>query len=251
MKTPTISTNTIDSSLVIDGVFVVKEFESVEINSKNLWQNYSDIEICLEPNSSLIIYNQVSEIQNSKIKIKLSNNSFLKVFTLYTSDSESQITINVEGNDNHIQIIELAKPNQLIKVKSNQSISSISSGNIIDQYFGCISDFGSSFDINYSIDIEMFGDQNMIKQYLQSTNFGNPSKTKFSPSLRILSPSTKVNHGVSYGKIDKHQSNYLKSRGLSDQETQRLLGHVFCNRYLEYITEICVRQEFERAIFGV
>jgi SUF system FeS cluster assembly, SufBD len=251
MKSSTQSTNTIESQYIIDGVFVVQDSESLEINSIDLWQTHNDINIKLEPNSKLIIYNQITQNSNSKVRITATNNTSLKIFSLYSYSSDSKLGIEMIGSDNQIQLIEIANPNQPIQVSSSQSVVSNSSGNIIEQYFGCISDYGSSFDINYSIDIGMFADKNVIKQYLQSTNFGQVGKTKFTPSLHILSPSAKVNHGVSYGKIDKHQANYLKSRGLSDQETQRLLGHVFCNRYLEYITEICVRQEFERAIFGV
>ncbi|MBI2029571.1 SufD family Fe-S cluster assembly protein [Candidatus Gottesmanbacteria bacterium] len=57
------------------------------------------------------------------------------------------------------------------------------------------------------------------------------------PELEILANSVRCTHGATVGKIDKEQLFYLKSRGLSKKEAEKLIIEGFFEGVLQRITD--------------
>lgn len=70
------------------------------------------------------------------------------------------------------------------------------------------------------------------------------------PGLEILADDVRCTHGATVGKIDKEQVFYLRSRGLSYPEAERLIVEGFFDPIMQRIPFEGVRERFQKAISG-
>jgi Fe-S cluster assembly protein SufD len=68
------------------------------------------------------------------------------------------------------------------------------------------------------------------------------------PGLEILADDVRCTHGATVGKIDPEQMFYLRSRGLPEDEAQRLIVEGFFDPIMQRIPFEGVRQRFQLAI---
>jgi len=68
------------------------------------------------------------------------------------------------------------------------------------------------------------------------------------PGLEILADDVRCTHGATVGKIDQEQVFYLRSRGISETEAERLIVEGFFDPIMQRIAFEGVRARFQRAI---
>lgn len=68
------------------------------------------------------------------------------------------------------------------------------------------------------------------------------------PGLEILADDVRCTHGATVGKIDPAQTFYLRSRGIPQQEAERLIVEGFFDPIMQRIPFEGVRQRFQEAI---
>lgn len=91
----------------------------------------------------------------------------------------------------------------------------------------------SKFDFNGLIKID--AGAILSDAYLKNDNLviGENAVVNSSPQLEIKADDVKASHGVTISTINEHDQFYLRSRGLSDQESKELLVEGFINEILQ------------------
>jgi Fe-S cluster assembly protein SufD len=76
----------------------------------------------------------------------------------------------------------------------------------------------------------------------------NKARADSIPGLEILADDVRCTHGATVGKIDADQVFYLRSRGISYQEAERLIVEGFFDPIMQRIPFEGVRSRFQEAI---
>ena len=75
-----------------------------------------------------------------------------------------------------------------------------------------------------------------------SMNFSETAKFQTIPSLEIKTNNVKAGHSVTIGKIDNNQILYMKSRGLNEKTTKKLLIESFLKTDLDKVKDKKTKQ---------
>lgn len=97
----------------------------------------------------------------------------------------------------------------------------------------------------------------MVRQPAQKTEafqlnhnllLSDASHADSKPNLEIFADDVKASHGATIGQLDQDQLFYMKTRGLSDEESQNLLIYGFCEEVIEKIPLDSIKEEISSRI---
>ena len=199
-------------------------------------------EIAANENSG-VEYNLIQSVHNktyiiNTTKAVLQSNSRFNnnVFTMYGKLIRNQLIVNLNGENAQTQLNGLYVP------KDN---------NVFDNYISishskpnCTSNQSYRGIINNK-SLGVFLGKVYVEKNAQKTNAYQSNKNillsaeasaNSKPQLEIYADDVKCSHGSSTGQLDKEQLFYLQSRGISKENSQRLLLHAFASNITGNIT---------------
>src|SRR5439155_8597461 len=68
------------------------------------------------------------------------------------------------------------------------------------------------------------------------------------PALEIRANDVKCKHGSTTGQLDENALFYLRSRGLSEEESRNLLTYAFASELVRRVPEGAIRTAIDRAL---
>ena len=221
----------------------------INISNKNIKNNFLNFrqKINIGKNSILKNYsldiNPTSNVKYSFKDIDLDKNSHLEYFILSKGSKFAKHDINCSLNNSHGSvalngIIDLDnKKHHEIKTvinhneencKSYQLIKSVLSDNSKGVYQGKI----------YVNSVAQKTDGYQLSRALL---LNDDVEFNAKPELEIYADDVKCSHGSTSGNIDENSIFYLMSRGLSHDQSKKLLTNGFLNEAVEKITNIDVK----------
>lgn len=211
----------------------------------NLFQtlNLIELKIILNQGSKLTIVEQNnSELQENLI-IDQAENSFFRYQKLYKSSGKSTLTINQNGKNCQTEIQNIVLGSN-INLEINQKIEQNSEEQKLEHRTKFVLDKNSDVLITHSGRSSITSTNCIINQKIKGIILGLDSKVEMQPILEIDSDTSTSNHGASVGEFDRNEIFYLRSRGLSLAQTQKILVDSFLNDFYDEVEPICVRENW-------
>lgn len=199
------------------GEVKISEKTVINVNDSSsilLIDNEHDITFVLENNASLIINNfSVNKNKNSKIKIKLNNNSSFKMVNSYQNNKslEDKYEISINGNNNKLSLIVNALAKQ-------------------------------DMDIYASIDVLTDTIDNDVLESVKVYECGGSVSIK--PILYVNTSEVFANHKAVITNFEKENLFYLKSKGLNTAECINVIKEGFMLKDFEDEFKEKIRKEY-------
>ncbi len=102
---------------------------------------------------------------------------------------------------------------------------------------------------NGKIRVEAEASQTVARQLNKNLLLSKEASINSKPVLEILNNDVKCNHGATIGKLDEKQIFYLRSRGISEQESKSLLTYAFAADVLESISLSSLKEQLKKTLF--
>ena len=215
----------------------------IKLNGTELLQNGAEvINLAVTNDSELILTN----LESNEININVSKNVTLKIDSLSFLDSDKKINIDLSENSNvSLNFITNYKTKLNLNVNLNGEYA-----NFDAKILSLASNFESSFDSqithnakytssnikNYGVSLEdsqiLFNTTGKILKGMAKSNCyqltrgiiaGEKGAVKALPILLIDEYDVSANHGAAIGKMSDDELFYLMSRGLTKQESFKLI----------------------------
>lgn len=200
----------------------------------------SQVEIVLKPNSHLKILN--TQKLNSASwcfmdqAAQLHENSRLTTFSVYLGGkvTKSDISVNHLGRGSSSQILGVAfgDGDQHFDINTHQEHPAPET--VSDLLYKIVLDEKASSIFRGLIRIDKEGQRSNAYQSNKNLLLSNKARVDSQPKLEIIADDVRCTHGVSVGSVDENQLFYLRSRGLSQQEAEKLIVTGFCE-------DVCTR----------
>jgi len=204
----------------------------IEINlSKEPKISYLELEIEIKENStlSLIISGGSENIKISDIKTTINENSEFKKAEI-TKGSEFAITFSetiLKGERSKADIRSIIIGNRKETSLTKEKIihkSGKTESSILQK--AVMSDNSRSIIIN-DLDIKENTKDTKAKEKTDAIILGDNARIDAFPSLNVNSNLTETSHGVSISYIDKKKTNYLMSKGISEEKSKQMITEAF------------------------
>lgn len=192
-------------------------------------------------NPNLIIIDNLADQQDFSVGSG-ENKTFL-LLLLNNNDSSGEIAVTIKGENASVKILGviIGSGNQKIKlhtVQDHQGKSSSSDLLIKSVLF-------DSARLNYSglINIGLGASKSNAYQKNQNILMSPLSWADSRPYLEIKANDVCCTHGATVGKIDNEQMYYLKSRGISPKEAEKLILEGFLGEVVNRIENNIIKEE--------
>ncbi|MDH4129893.1 MAG: Fe-S cluster assembly protein SufD, partial [Spirochaetota bacterium] len=141
--------------------------------------------------------------------------------------------LQAEGAELNINVASILNSNQQIHkcVRVHHEATHCSSKQI---FKNIIKDHGHS-SVDTTVIVHEGAQQTNSDQLINNLLLSDNAKADVKPNLMIYADDVKCTHGATTGQIDKDQIFYLKSRGLSDFEANKLLTSSFIKSIIDGI----------------
>lgn len=168
-----------------------------------------------------------------------------QTFVIFLTDDKSQsgeIKILMDAKDIKIQIlgIILGSGKNIISLTTLQD--HVASSSVSDLFIRSILFDEAKFNYEGIIKIRRNASKSNAYQKNQNILMSKNAWVNSQPSLEILADDVRCTHGATIGKIDQNQLYYLSTRGLSRDQSKRLILAGFYREVLDRITDNKIRQ---------
>lgn len=116
-------------------------------------------------------------------------------------------------------------------------------------YKGVLNDHASGV-FNGRIYVRQIAQKTDSKQTNRSLLLSPDARVNTNPQLEIFADDVKCTHGATIGQIDHNQMYYLRSRGISEDQAQRMLVFAFANEMVERIKMESLRTYLEAKLLA-
>ncbi len=218
------------------------------VNAKAIIEDInSNIVINLDKYSSLSLTIISLNKMSSNIVINIEENASLNYKLGSTFESCENIVINLNGYKASVtsQYLVLNKnANSLFNQTVNHNAKETSS---------VINNIGVTFD-NSSIKFDTIGhiykgmSKSSAKQLTRGVILSDNSKITSLPILKIDEYDVSANHGTAIGKMSDDELFYLMSRGLTKEDSYKLILSGLINPFIKSISDSDIKDKFEKTI---
>jgi len=195
---------------------------------------YTDIELNIDGNV------KISSMNNHDLKFNLSDDSLVKIESIYLLDKNINIDVNIYDNvivDYNILIINsgINKFNINLNMLGNNSDIKIKV-RVINK------NNESNIDVVCNGLVKSNTKDNMLLEDLKGLII-NEGIIKISPNIRVLTNEVEANHLVTIGSFEKDEMFYLKSKGLSEENAKKLLIESFTTSIIDAKNKDIIKTE--------
>ena len=248
---------------VQDNTITIADHQSVVFFGEQLFDSFldnSNIRIILGNNSTCHIFEVCSKKNNSSIQniiVEQQANSNLKWFKFIDSSQNSQLRVNIVGNNTNTEILNLIIPKQNKNknepeltpiIQLNQSIFCSHNNNRIWHQTKAIQSIESKIDLLHRVNADYQAENLTVNQQLQVINSNKRASQQLQPILEIQTPDVVCSHSASISAFESSSLLYLQSRGLNDSQTNQILTSAFVQKMLDNIEILCIREIIMEAI---
>ncbi len=227
-------------NILYDRVFDINNIKSLSISitiPKNLSVYIVDdikfyntkinrIEFFLEESSSLVYRLFVA---NHKL-CKTCKKNYISTCQSIPENFEKYITINLQGQNSkaHVKCHYLGDKNSEFKIYTNQNHTE--SNTISSLIVKSVLDNNAKLTCNNKVHVKKNLTKVISEQLNKNLVLSENVKIKTLPILEINSKNAKSHHGATIFNLSKKDLFYLKSRGLSKTESEKILIDAFLNK---------------------
>jgi Fe-S cluster assembly protein SufD len=237
----------LDLRVNVNSLLTIKILESQELKiiSDNLFYNLgiNHLTVILEKDSKLTI----TECDNSQLdevlNVEQKQNSIFIYQKLYKSSGNSVLNLSQKGDKCTAEVQNIVI-GQNIELKIDQNVNQHGKEQKMDHKSKFILSDNSNLAISHSGKSSVTSTNCTVNQRIKGVVLDIESKAEMQPVLEIDSDSSTCNHGASVGGFDRSEVQYLKTRGLDQAQTQKILVDSFLNDYYDKIDPICARERW-------
>ena len=252
---------------VQDNTIIIADHQSVVFFGEQLFDSFldgSNIRIILGDNSTCHIFEVCNNTNQNNgsiqdIIVEQQANSNLKWFKFIDSSQNSQLRVNIVGNNTNTEILNLIIPKQnkdqnqnepeLTPIISlNQSIFCSHNNNRIWHQSKAIQSIESKIDLLHRVNADYQAENLTVNQQLQVINSNERASQQLQPILEIQTPDVVCSHSASISAFEAQSLLYLQSRGLNSSQTNQILTSAFVQKMLDNIQILCIREVIMEAI---
>ncbi len=162
------------------------------------------------------------------------------------SRNNLEISLEGKGSEAYLNGVFMPKANDLID--NHTIVDHVAEHCFSDEnYKGIIFDKGTGV-FNGRIFVRPGAQKTRAFQSNKNILLGNNPVVHSKPQLEILADDVKCTHGATTGRLDEEQLFYLRSRGIGQEEAERMLTEAFAKEILEKVEIDFFREEVEQSL---
>lgn len=185
---------------------------------------------------------------DENVIIEINENEQIQYVILAVGNFNKDITFNIRGENAELEVIGicLLKNNEKINLNTIQSHKEkrSNSTNLIKT----ILKDSSNFNFTGLIKIDKQAQQTNAFLTQNTLTLSDDTINHSVPSLEINADDVKASHAATTSFIDEESLYYLKSRGISQQESENLIIRGFINSAVDKIEDIKIKKAVEEKV---
>jgi uncharacterized protein len=223
----------------------ILEGQELKIIVNNLFYTVglSHFKIILEKSAKLIITEKNNLQIYETLIVEQQENSTFVYQKLYNSSGTSFLSLFQQGN-NCKAIIQNIIIGQNIILEIGQKVIQNGKGQKLEHRTKSILLENSNLKVSHFGKSAIESVDCAINQVIKGIILDSYSKFEMEPILEIDSDSSTSNHGASVGQFNEAEIQYIQSRGLSPNQTQKILVDSFLDDYYNKIEPMCVKEKW-------
>ena len=215
----------------------------------NYYYNLKKKNFFLNLVSEIILLNN-SKINHYKIQNKIDNlfqietnqfyqskNSYLKtyVFTLNGNIIKNNLIITLDSENCKTKMYGLCLANLNQNVDNQTTVNHVKPNSISKELYKNILNDKANVAFNGKIYVKKNAKKTNAFQLNKNIILSNEATVKTKPQLEIITDDVKCSHGATIEKINQKQLFYLKSRGIEEKKSKKILIKAFIEEIIEKI----------------
>lgn len=169
----------------------------------------------------------LSQADNSQV---LSN-----IITLHNNKTRNTVVANINGSHSSLSLNGLVLGDKDQNIDNTTTINHIGPDSSSTELFKYVLDGQAKGKFYGMVKVYPNAQKTSAIQTNRNMCISNKANMQTKPQLEIYADDVKCNHGATVGQLDENALFYLRSRGISEQESRMLLMYAFVHDVLENI----------------
>lgn len=203
----------------------------------------------IEENAALEMIFIQEESCETEMEFTLKKNSRLKLFTFCLGgkiNNNLKINLQEEGAMASLSGLAISSENEIME--NHISVRHESGKTESKQVYKSILRDRSKVVFDGKIRVEKGSDKSLAYQLNKNILLSDDATMNSKPTLEILTDDVKCTHGASTGRIDDKAIFYLRSRGISMEESRKILIKAFIDDLISGISDVEMQETIKQKI---